>query len=167
MIEQQTLYDILAIEPNAPIEKIRAIYRLRTRESHPDRKHGNEQQQKLLNEAYEILGNPEKRKEYNQQMGLPLKTRPIKSGKPTYQEIAISPQQTNQPISYTFKRWEPCRHCWGEGCSSCQDKGRILKTVHLIITIPIGISQVVVKGQGTRIEPGGSRGDLILYVVWK
>lgn len=167
MIERPTLYDILGVEPNAPVEKIRAIYRLKSKQAHPDRKDGNEQLQKLLNEAYEILKDPEKRREYNQQEGLPLTPRPIKPGKPTYQEIEVSSQQGDQSIPYVFKRWEPCDQCWGEGCTRCQSKGRTLETVRLTVTIPAGMSRVVVEDQGKKIEPGGSRGDLVLYVIWR
>lgn len=167
MIERHTLYDVLGVEPNAPVEKIRAIYRLKSRRVHPDRKGGNEQLQKLLNEAYEILKDSEKRREYNQQRSLPVKPRPIKPGRPTYQEIKLSSQQADQPLPYSFKRWEPCNRCWGEGCTRCQGRGRTLETVRLTVAIPTGMSQVVIEGQGTRIEPGGSRGDLVLYVIWR
>jgi DnaJ-class molecular chaperone len=162
-----TLYDIFGVEPNAPIEKIRAVYRLRSQEAHPDRENGSEERQKLLNDAYGILKDPEKRREYNEQMGLPLKPRSLKSGKPAYQEIAISRQDANQPVSYTFNRWEPCGRCWGEGCIYCQGKGKILETVELTVIIPADVSQYLVEGQGRAAEPGGSRGDLVLYVVWK
>ena len=127
MIEERTLYDILGVEPNAPPEKIRAIYRLRTREAHPDRNHGNEEPQKQLNQAYEILSDPEKRREYNKLMGLPSNPRAIKSGKPTYQEISVSFQKAGEPIPYTFQRWEPCRRCWGVPCwrgMRMSEKGR-------------------------------------------
>jgi DnaJ-class molecular chaperone len=163
----RTLYDIFGVEPNAPIEKIRAFYRLKSREAHPDRENGNEELQKLLNDAYEILRDPKKRKQYNQQMGLPLKPRAIKPGGPAYQEIEVSRKDANQPISYTFSRWEPCGRCWGEGCNHCQGRGKIPETVTLTVIIPVGVSQYLVEGQGRIAEPGGSRGDLVLYVIWK
>lgn len=162
-----TLYDVFGVEPNAPAEKIRAIYRLRSREAHPDRENGNEELQKLLNDAYKILRDPEKRREYNEQMGLPLSPRSIKPGRPAYQEIEVCHQQANQPLSFTFTRWEPCGRCWGEGCTHCQGKGKVLETVNLAVTIPASVSQHLVERQGRITEPGGSRGDLILYVIWR
>ena len=67
-----TLYDILGVEPDAPPEKIKAIFRLRSREVYPRREGvGNEELQKQLNEAYEILKDPDKRREYNEQTRLP------------------------------------------------------------------------------------------------
>jgi DnaJ-class molecular chaperone len=162
-----TLYDILGVEPKAPAEKIRAIYRLRTRETYPRRPGvGNEEVQKQLNEAYEILKDPDKRRAYNEQMGLPLSPRSLKPGRTIFQEIEIATQSTNRPISYTFSRWEPCPRCWGEGCSRCRGKGKTRETVNLAVTIPPDVSQVLVEGQGAVGEPGGNRGDLILYVVW-
>ena len=165
MIDQHTWYDVLGVEPDAPTEKIKALYRLRTKLVHPDLNAGNDVPQKLLNEAYEVLGDPDKRKEYNQQAGFPT-PRKTKPGKPTYQEIQVNSQQANQPIFYSFRRWEPCDRCWGEGCSRCQYKGKTLETVNLTVSVPVGVSQMVIGSQGTRVEPGGSRGDLILYVIW-
>jgi curved DNA-binding protein CbpA len=80
---------------------------------------GNEELQKQLNVAYEILRDSDKRKEYNQLLGLPLNPRSLRAGKPSYQEIQVDTQAANQPVSYTFFRWEPCERCWGEGCRYC------------------------------------------------
>lgn len=162
-------YDLLGIEPNAPAEKIKAIYRLRSKDAYPRREGvGNEELQKQLNQAYEILKDPEKRREYNQQMGLPLKLRALKPGYPIYEEVQITPHDGQAiDVPFDFSRWEPCRRCWGDGCHHCQGKGKILEKVSLMLSIPAGVSQVLVAGQGIMSEPGGSRGDLIVYVVSK
>jgi DnaJ-class molecular chaperone len=162
-----TYYDLLGIEPNAPAEKIKVIYRLRSRQNHPDRSHGNEERQKQLNGAYEILSDPEKRKEYNERLGLQVTPRPLKPGQTIYEEIQLENRSQTSQVAFSFNRWDPCRRCWGEGCQRCQGRGRTLEAVNLTVTVPAGVSQVVVKGQGARSEPGGSRGDLILYVIWK
>lgn len=163
----RTLYDVFGVEPNAPAEKIRAIFRLRTQQNHPDRKNGNGDLQKLLNEAYAILRDPDKRREYNEKLGLPLTPRSLKSGKPVYGEITLEHQQANQPVTYSFSRWEPCNRCWGEGCSRCHHQGKIREQVTLTVTVPAGVSQHLVEDQGRVVEPGGNRGDLILYVIWR
>jgi DnaJ-class molecular chaperone len=160
-------YDLLAIEPNAPPEKIKAIYRLRSRQAHPDRSGGNEEWQKKLNAAYEVLSDPEKRREYNDNLGLPTRSRPLKPGQPIYAEIQVKCHNQTQDVPFEFKRWEPCARCWGEGCPRCRGKGKTLETVTLTVTIPASVSQVVVESQGTMAEPAGSRGDLVLYVVWR
>ena len=162
-----TLYDVLEVEPDAPIQKIRALYRLKSRAAHPDRRGGDVQLQQQLNRAYAVLRDPKKRKEYNEQLGLPLKPRPLKTGPSSYHEIQLGKEQANKPVSYSFKRWEPCNQCWGQGCSHCQGKGQTLEKVSLTVCILAGIAQHLVEGQGLRSEPGGKRGDLILYVVWK
>ena len=170
MIEDRsghTLYDVFGVEPNAPAEKIQAIFRLRTQQAHPDRKNGNGDLQKLLNEAYAILRDPDKRREYNEQLGLPLTPRSLKPGKTMYGEIELSRQEANQPTSFSFTRWEPCSRCWGEGCHRCQHKGKVRQTVTLPVSVPAGVSQHLVEGQGGRTEPGGTRGDLVLYVIWR
>lgn len=167
--ERRTWYDILGVEPDAPVRKIRAIYRLRSREAYPRRPGvGNEELQKHLNEAYQILKDPKRRKAYNELLGLPTKPRALKMGKPIYEEITVSSDRKaqSQHVPYTFSRWEPCSRCWGEGCPRCQGKGKTQETVSLTVTIPSNASQVIVAGQGAVSEPGGSRGDLILYVVW-
>jgi DnaJ-class molecular chaperone len=161
-----TYYDLLGVEPNAPVEKIRAIYRLRSRQVHPDRGDGDEERQKQLNGAYGVLSDPEKRREYNQRLGLPVKPRALKSGQPIYEEIQVDKHNQTRQVPFNFTRWEPCWRCWGEGCHHCQGKGKTLEQVGLIASVPAGVSQVVVERQGARTEPGGTRGDLILYVVW-
>jgi DnaJ-class molecular chaperone len=163
----QTLYDVLGVETNAPAGKIQAIFRLRTQQTHPDRKNGNGDLQKLLNEAYAVLKDPEKRREYNEEMGLPLNPRPLKPGKTVYGEISLGRQEANRPTLYSFIRWEPCSRCWGEGCSRCQHKGKIHQTVTLTVTVPAKVSQHLVEDQGKIAEPGGRRGDLVLYVIWR
>lgn len=162
-----TLYDVFGVEPNAPAEKIQALFRLRTQQNHPDRKNGNGDLQVLLNEAYAILRDPDKRREYNEQMGLPLTPRSLKTGKPAYGEIALERQQANQPVAYSFSRWEPCGRCWGEGCARCHHQGKIRQKVTLTMRVPAGVSQHLVEGQGRVTEPGGGRGDLVLYVIWR
>jgi DnaJ-class molecular chaperone len=162
-----TLYDILGVEPDAPVQKIRTIYRLRSKEIYPRRPGvGDEELQKQLNRAYAILKDPQKRREYNDQIGLRAQPRSLKPGRTTYQEIVVRRQDAHQPIPYTFKRWEPCHQCWDEGCARCRGKGKTLETIRLTVTIPIGVSQLLVEGQGVRAEPGGRRGDLMLYVIW-
>lgn len=163
----QTLYEVFGVESNAPAEKIQAIFRLRTQQAHPDRENGNGDLQKLLNEAYAILKDPEKRREYNEQMGMPLKPRSLKPGKTVYGEISLDRQEANQPTPYSFTRWEPCSRCWEEGCPRCQHKGKTRQTVTLTVTVPEGVSQHLVENQGKIAEPGGKRGDLVLYIIWK
>ena len=63
-------YDILEINKNASPEIIEKAYKTLVKKYHPDLQENNlknkyEEKIKLINEAYEILSNPEKRKNYD------------------------------------------------------------------------------------------------------
>jgi hypothetical protein len=57
-------YAVLGIKSNASREEIERMYRSRARERHPD-KGGSEEEMKRLNEAHEVLSDPETRKAYD------------------------------------------------------------------------------------------------------
>ncbi len=62
-------YNILGVEKNATQENIKKSYRKLAKKYHPDTNPGNknaEEKFKEINEAYEVLGDPEKRKKYDQ-----------------------------------------------------------------------------------------------------
>ncbi|MDD5146703.1 MAG: molecular chaperone DnaJ [Candidatus Pacebacteria bacterium] len=58
-------YSILGISKNASQEDIKKAYRKLAHQHHPD-KGGDEKKFKEINEAYQILGNEEKRRQYDQ-----------------------------------------------------------------------------------------------------
>ena len=61
-------YDILGVSENASESEIKEAYRKLAFKWHPDRNRGNkeaETKMKEINEAYEVLGNPEKRQNYD------------------------------------------------------------------------------------------------------
>ena len=63
-----TLYEVLMLHPTATNEVINAVYRVLAKKYHPDRNPGNRQAEdtlKGINEAYEILSDPEKRANYD------------------------------------------------------------------------------------------------------
>lgn len=62
-------YSILGVARDASADDIKKAYRTLSKEWHPDKHKGNkdaEQKFKEINEAYEALGNPEKRRMYDQ-----------------------------------------------------------------------------------------------------
>lgn len=59
-------YNTLGVERGASDEDIKKAYRKKAHEHHPDKAGGNEQKFKELNEAYQVLGNKEKRRMYDQ-----------------------------------------------------------------------------------------------------
>jgi DnaJ-class molecular chaperone len=63
-------YEILGVSRNASDEEIKKAYRKLAMQYHPDRNPGKEgwanDKFKEINEAYAVLGNPQKRKQYDQ-----------------------------------------------------------------------------------------------------
>jgi DnaJ-class molecular chaperone len=63
-------YQILGISKNATAEQIKKAYRKLAMKYHPDRNPGNEkwanEKFKEVNEAFSVLGDPEKKKQYDQ-----------------------------------------------------------------------------------------------------
>ena len=58
-------YKILGVAKNAPEEEIKKAYRRLAHQHHPDKKGGNADEFKQINEAYQILSNKEKRAQYD------------------------------------------------------------------------------------------------------
>ncbi len=59
-------YTILGVSRNASPDDIKKAYRKLAHQYHPDKKGGNEAKFKEVNEAYQVLGDPEKRSRYDQ-----------------------------------------------------------------------------------------------------
>lgn len=59
-------YKILGVPKNASAEEIKKAFRELAHKYHPDKNGGNAEQFKEINEAYQVLGNQEKRQQYDQ-----------------------------------------------------------------------------------------------------
>ena len=67
-MEQKDYYQILGVEKNAGIKQIKSAYRELALKYHPDRNRENPRmadKMKEINEAYAVLSNPSKRREYD------------------------------------------------------------------------------------------------------
>src|SRR5712691_11766526 len=67
MVEQD-FYDLLGVQRGADEAAIKAAYRRMAKEHHPDRKNGckeSEARFKAINEAYDVLKDPQKRAAYD------------------------------------------------------------------------------------------------------
>ena len=58
-------YKILGVEKNAKEDDIKKAYRRLAHQHHPDKKGGNAEQFKAINEAYQVLSSKEKRAQYD------------------------------------------------------------------------------------------------------
>lgn len=66
-VNRRNHYRLLHVQPEAPLEVIRASYRTLMMRLHPD-KGGDAQQAALINEAYAVLSDPEQRAAYDRQL---------------------------------------------------------------------------------------------------
>jgi molecular chaperone DnaJ len=72
---EKDYYKVLGVSPEASHEEVRRAYRRLAKEHHPDRHGGSraaEERFKAITEAYRVLGDPEKRKQYDRlrEMGM-------------------------------------------------------------------------------------------------
>ena len=60
-------YDVLGVKKNATQDEIKKSYRELCKKYHPDRTGGDDTKIKEINEAYAVIGDEQKRKEYDAQ----------------------------------------------------------------------------------------------------
>ncbi len=63
---QKDYYKILGVDKNASTEEIKKAFRKLAHQHHPDKKGGDEAKFKEINEAWQVLGDDTKRKQYDQ-----------------------------------------------------------------------------------------------------
>lgn len=76
-------YSTLGLRPDSSAEEIKKVYRKLAMQYHPDRNGGKpegEERLKEINEAYQILGNEEKRRRYDLQYRQPFENRVFYEG---------------------------------------------------------------------------------------
>jgi DnaJ-class molecular chaperone len=74
----KSYFAILGISPNATVEEIRSAYRRLAKEFHPDHYTGSSERFRDIQEAYTVLGNSRRRREYQKSIRkVPIKT-PLK-----------------------------------------------------------------------------------------
>lgn len=63
-----TYYDILEVSPTASKEVIEASWKAQSRKYHPEGSQPNAERIRLVNNAHDILSDPQKRKQYDLQL---------------------------------------------------------------------------------------------------
>lgn len=72
-------YAILGVLPTATLDEIRSAYRNRAKQFHPDYSHGDSAPFLRLQEAYEVLGDPENRRVYDRGLDrTPVRSAPVR-----------------------------------------------------------------------------------------
>src|SRR2546421_6468966 len=62
---EKDYYKALGVSPSATEREIKAAYRKLSKQHHPDANKGSEERFKDISAAYDVLGDPAKRKEYD------------------------------------------------------------------------------------------------------
>ncbi len=65
-------YNILGVDKTSSANEIKKAYRKLAKEYHPDKAEGNEEKFKEIADAYETLGNPQKKAQYDQMANNPF-----------------------------------------------------------------------------------------------
>lgn len=134
-------YDVLGVNKNNSPEEIKKAYKKLALKNHPD-KGGDSTKFKEISEAYEVLGDPEKRQKYDQfgkeglekgfgnpfNMFASMFRRPQKCNH-VDQVVSLTLEEIyeGKHISLTFNIQKICDQCKGSGCksgaqsSSCKD----------------------------------------------
>ncbi|HKK54223.1 MAG TPA: molecular chaperone DnaJ [Patescibacteria group bacterium] len=66
MANNKNYYDILGVDKSSSSDDVKKAFRKKAHQYHPDKKTGDEAKFKEINEAYQVLGNEKKRKQYDQ-----------------------------------------------------------------------------------------------------
>src|ERR671911_1231849 len=70
MADQINYYDVLGVPREASQEEIRQAYRSLAKDRHPDRAGGSREEFSLLQEAYAVLSDPNRRRQHDEALDL-------------------------------------------------------------------------------------------------
>jgi curved DNA-binding protein CbpA len=112
---ERDYYEVLGIAPNASAGEIRRAYHMLAFQSHPDRNGGGDEANKemqRINEAYAILSDPIKRRDYDLPLGYGSRVPKFKKGSKVKISLNYpSPYMGHtglvdkEPVKDTFRFW--------------------------------------------------------------
>ena len=156
-------YSTLGVAADATQDEIKSAYRRQAKKCHPDCSGGSSEPFLAVQEAYEVLGDPQRRRAYDaerrqaQRQGRGASRRvtpePLRPERPdaATNEWHIQVRLTWEQILYggRLRLWLPalveCPACggWGGfgffGCSYCRGRGLVRDEIYIDITIPAGL----------------------------
>ena len=108
MQDQTDLYEILQVHPSAEREVVEAAFRRLARMYHPDVNNSPDanERMKALNLAYEILGDPAKRADYDRQRGNNEQSEWQARGEHAERERQARADAERQRADREYQRWE-------------------------------------------------------------
>lgn len=113
--EQTTLYAVLGIKQSANVADLKSAYRKCARQWHPDvcKEDGAEEQFKRINEAYQVLSDPLKRRKYD--AGLQLAA-----------SVGKHQSLTDSQVFQASNVWRPPLRCGYILCNGVEQLGRFV-----------------------------------------
>ena len=200
MAEKRDYYEVLGVEKGASEDEIKKAYRKLAKANHPDLHPGDkecEERFKEINEAYEVLSDPDKRAKYDQFGHAAFGCeKEINVGRveqcPDCKGTGCAPGTTPEVCpdckgtgSVRTTQRTPfgvvqtsgaCKKCGGHGkiihqpCPRCGGRGAVRKNQTIKVKIPAGIDDgqtLNLRGKGNAGLDGGPAGDLLITVFVK
>lgn len=170
---EETYYSLLGVTQGATAAEIRAAYRARIREVHPDSipnaspywKSQAEERTKEVNEAYQVLSDPAKRREYDQQIEAYFRARGATSSSVGGSQSAPSQSARNAPrppFSHTSRTAQRASAPTAVRGRSRYASGWIADAIFTFILLSFGIPAAVML---CNPAPGDEGADFLTALV--